>query len=213
MDFSIGDDQYEIYNNNSKIRVLYEIKKSLIYFLVDTIIKWGDNKYKDFDIDKYYMNKIITHDIALKYDGLIYEENNDVVWAVLQQNGFEFVANVMSDKRLKSIVDIFNNNNASYRDSISALYLKDLIDDNILLLKKINTDLLITINKNIKIKINNNEINNDETNPPDNEMETPAHDLENIYNDNVSKPVIRDSFIKEHNNKSVIYTIFNKIIE
>ena len=30
MDFSIGDYQYEIYNNNSKIRVLYEIKKSLV---------------------------------------------------------------------------------------------------------------------------------------------------------------------------------------
>ncbi len=156
---NIDDDSRNIYENECKINFLYDIKKTLLSYLVNYIINdYGNTKYRNFDIDKYYMNKIITTDIASKYD--LYNDNIDTAGnlqsAILKIHGFDFVASYMNDPDFANLSNTLDSNIKNVTN-ITANTLISVIDDNILYIKNINSSItfnnyILSVSKETNLK-------------------------------------------------------------
>ena len=202
MDFSVGDDQFEIYENNNKLKVLLEIKKLLIYDLVDKIVSNTYDRYKsyvDFDVEKHFMNKIYTDEITSIYD--YYEEENlDLVCCLLRQYGCEYVSICMKDQKLESLHQIFGSKKANL-NSISASSLCALLDENILILKNANTQLSIQIYSNIESFVTMHKVIN---------VQTEIKQTQVYYTLPEAETYSKDLHIKKYHGISALFAHYRK---
>lgn len=155
MDFSVGDDQYEMYENNNKIKSLYNMKKIILAHMVFIV-----DMDRKFNVKKCLMSKLWTDSILTEYKyynhSNFYGNIRDTLVTKYNQNEAK---DLIEDDKTFLIVKVILNVNNKY-DKISEKELLDIIDKDILMLKIINTEISIRIHSNISNFIDKSNVIN-----------------------------------------------------